>query len=73
MLDVGCWMLDVGCWMLDVGANIGNHSLAFSTLAEKVFSFDPGEKAFNFLSRNINFNELNNVTVLNLGLSNHDQ
>ena len=59
--------------MLDVGANIGNHSLAFSTFAEKVFSFEPGEKAFNLLSRNININQLNNVTVFNFGLSNHDQ
>jgi FkbM family methyltransferase len=59
--------------MLDVGANIGNHSLAFSTFAEKVFSFEPGEKAFNLLSRNISLNQLNNVTVLNFGLSNHGQ
>jgi FkbM family methyltransferase len=66
-------MLSQAHVMLDVGANIGNHSLAFSTFAKKVFSFEPGEKAFNLLSRNIDINQLNNVTVLNFGLSNYDQ
>jgi FkbM family methyltransferase len=53
---------------LDIGANIGNHSLYFSELFEKVYSFEPNKRTFKVLSLNAEL--ANNVTCFNFGISN---
>lgn len=56
--------------VLDVGANIGNHTLMFSRHAQRVLSFEPGQKAFGMLRQNVQANHLAHVSALNFGLSN---
>ncbi len=55
--------------VLDIGANIGNHSLAFSTQAQAVYAFEPLPEVFSVLSQNIAQNDLTNVFANNLALS----
>lgn len=52
---------------VDVGANIGNHSLFFSRIFEKVYSFEPLTEVFKLLE--INASSTNNVIAQNIGLS----
>ena len=52
---------------IDAGANIGNHSLFFSRIFERVFSFEPNKEVFKLLE--INALSVSNITPLNLGLS----
>lgn len=52
---------------IDAGANIGNHSLFFSRIFERVFSFEPNKEVFKLLE--INASSVENVEPLNLGLS----
>ncbi len=52
---------------IDVGANIGNHTLFFSTIFEHVVSFEPNLKTFVILS--LNSQLASNVKVVNAGLS----
>lgn len=54
---------------LDVGANIGNHTLAFSKVCQRIVAFEPGERAYALLSENVGINNLSNVIVVNAGLS----
>lgn len=55
--------------IFDVGANIGNHTLDFSTYAEKVYSFEPVEFIFDVLQQNIKKNNITNVVCINKALS----
>lgn len=57
---------------LDVGANIGNHTLPISACSEVVCSFEPNPEAFKLLQANVIDNELTNVKVFNVGLSEAD-
>jgi FkbM family methyltransferase len=57
--------------VLDVGANIGNHTVAFSKYAKKVYAFEPNQKVFEVL--NLNTKDLNNVEIFNYGASNKKQ
>ena len=52
---------------IDAGANIGNHSLFFSRIFERVFSFEPNKEVFKLLE--INAASVSNVKPFNLGLS----
>ena len=54
--------------VVDIGANIGNHSLAFSKIAKKVYSFEAHPKTFQILK----FNCMNDqkVKLFNIGVSN---
>ena len=45
----------------DIGANIGYHTVAFSRLADHVYSFEPNKKHLELLYKNIS--DCNNVTV----------
>jgi FkbM family methyltransferase len=54
--------------VLDIGANIGTHSLFFSSLASKVYSFEPNKKVFDLLY--LNTKNQKNIQVFNFGLSN---
>lgn len=55
--------------VLDIGANIGNHSLAFSTIAEKVYSFEPTPLTFSVLHKNVVNNNIKNIMTINKGVS----
>lgn len=55
-----------GDTVLDIGANIGYHTLLFSTLVGKtghVFAFEPSPWNFDLLTRNLELNGTSNVTA----------
>ena len=57
--------------ILDIGANIGNHSVFFSTIggAKRVIAFEPVQETFRMLRNNIKINNLDKiVTAYNVGL-----
>jgi FkbM family methyltransferase len=56
---------------IDIGANIGNHSIFFSDIFEKVISFEPNPITYKLLS--VNTFSLDNVHIVNLGLSDTDK
>jgi FkbM family methyltransferase len=51
--------------ILDIGGNIGQMALLFSTLSEKVYTFEPIPELANRLQENITLNQLNNKITLN--------
>lgn len=53
--------------VLDIGANIGNHSLYFSSYFNKCISFEPNPRTFELLK--INSKLVDNVLPVNTGLS----
>lgn len=55
--------------VLDIGANIGNHTLAFATRASQVYSFEPVPRIHALLAANVARNQLCQVQVHNLALS----
>ena len=55
---------------IDVGACIGNHTLAFSKIADKVVSFEPHKQSYWHTLNNIYLNNLENVMLFNLALGN---
>ncbi len=54
---------------LDVGANIGNHSLWFSTRFRRVLAFEPNPTTFRLLEMNVE--GIENVTARRVGLGRH--
>lgn len=56
----------------DVGANIGAHTLVFSKLASQVYAFEPIPTNFNCLAGMVALNDLRNVTLRQVGISDHD-
>jgi FkbM family methyltransferase len=58
--------------ILDVGGNIGNHALAFGQLCNHVWSFEPNPTVHNLLVKNIETNNIKNITALPFGLSDKD-
>jgi FkbM family methyltransferase len=59
--------------VLDIGANIGNHTLAFATVAKHVYAFEPIPAIFELLNTNITQNDLDNVTACNIALSDNTE
>jgi FkbM family methyltransferase len=57
--------------ILDVGANIGNHTVAFSKIAKKVYAFEPNISVFELLK--MNTKKLKNVEVFNFGATDRNQ
>jgi FkbM family methyltransferase len=55
--------------VLDVGANIGNHTVYFSSMFSKVYSFEPNPDAFQLLQFNTRTITKNNIACHNAGLS----
>lgn len=55
--------------VMDVGANIGNHALAFSTVAARVLAFEPLPAVFDILEQNIRQNDLANILAQPFALS----
>lgn len=62
VIQQGC-----GSTALDIGANIGNHSIFFAELFEKVIAFEPNPKTYAVLK--INTGHLKNVVCLMIGAS----
>ena len=54
---------------LDVGANIGNHSLFLSDIFERVIAFEPNPLTRTLLETNLQLNDVENVEVRPVGLS----
>ncbi len=54
--------------IIDIGANIGNHSIAFSKISKKVYSFEAHPRTFEILK--FNTKEYDNIKIFNLGISN---
>jgi FkbM family methyltransferase len=52
---------------LDIGANIGNHSIFFSKIFKKVYSFEPHPKIYPILKYNTK--DIKNIKTYNFGLS----
>jgi len=61
--------IDHNSTVLDIGANIGNHSLYFSSLFSKVYAFEPHPKTYKLLE--FNCCDLN-IDTFNFGLSSED-
>ena len=61
-----------GGTMIDAGACIGNHTLAFSKIADLVISFEPLQQIFLHLSMNLAVNVIKNVVTYNIALSNRN-
>lgn len=53
---------------IDVGANIGLTSILFSSLASKVFSFEPSPSTYKILNENLSRSNITNVKAVNIGL-----
>lgn len=56
---------------IDIGANIGNHSLIFSSIFDSVVAYEPNPRVFNVLKANSDL--INNLKVHNFGCSNTDR
>jgi len=55
---------------LDIGGNIGNHALFFAEHFENVITFEPNPRTFKLLDANADLAD--NVTAMNIGLSDND-
>ena len=66
--------LDVaGRDVLDIGANIGDTSIYFSLMGSKrVIALEPFFRTFKLAAENIRLNQMENIELLNAGLSDHD-
>jgi FkbM family methyltransferase len=67
--------LNPGDTVYDIGANIGCMSLLFSKLCGpegRVLAFEPSAINFGRLTRNIEINKVNNITALQLAVSDED-
>jgi len=54
--------------VLDVGANIGLTAILFSRIAKKVVCFEPSPSTFDYLQRNLQKAQADNVRLFNIGL-----
>jgi FkbM family methyltransferase len=61
--------------IFDVGANIGWYSMNFAKCISgvKLFAFEPMAKTFNYLTRNIELNEISSIEKYNFGFSNEEK
>jgi len=57
--------------IFDIGSNIGQYALWFSTVAQKgkVICYEPDKKNYAFLTFNVLINEISNIEINNIGLS----
>ena len=68
--------INLGDTIIDVGALLGPYTIFFSKLIGdkgKVYSFEPDDKAFDMLKRNIELNNCFNVKLENFALSNKQE
>jgi FkbM family methyltransferase len=58
---------------LDIGANIGNHALIMARHSKKVYCFEPQTDIVNLLKKTINENNIKNMEIFCLGLSDKNE
>ncbi len=63
-------MLNEGDVVLDIGSNIGYYGLLASRKASQVYCFEPLPNNYNILKRNIQRNNIDNITAVQKGISN---
>lgn len=59
--------------IFDIGSNVGMYSLLFANTFNKynkIYSFEPIKKTFNFLEKNIKLNNYSNIEIFNFGFTN---
>ena len=54
--------------VIDIGANIGSHTMILAKLNYSVIAFEPTEKNYYILRKNVCLNNLTNVLIFNMGL-----
>ena len=59
--------------LIDIGANIGFYSILSSHRFEQIYSFEPNERNFKILKKNINKNKLKNIQISNIGLGEKEE
>ena len=59
--------------ILDVGANIGCTSLLFSDLGQQVISFEPLDRTYDLLQKNISLSNKNNIKTLPFALGDENK
>ncbi len=59
-----------GKTFIDVGANAGGYSIRFSSNFEQIIAIEPDSRAFSVLLRNIKLNSIENISPLNISVSN---
>lgn len=57
----------------DIGANIGLTAILFSTLANKVYAFEPSSSTFQILFENLDRNAISNVEAINIGIGEKEE
>ena len=59
--------------LLDVGANIGFYTILLSDKFKEIYSFEPNERNFQILSKNIKKNNINKIKIFNYGLGEKEE
>lgn len=74
-MDMMLRLIKPGYTVLDIGANIGWYSINLAKRIKniKIYAFEPIPKTFNYLTRNIEINEVVDVDKYNFGLSDEDK
>lgn len=57
--------------VVDIGAHVGYYSLLSASMGAKVYAFEPEKQHLNYLTENIKLNKFNNITVLDMAVSDH--
>ncbi len=72
---MACALIKDGDTIFDVGAHIGWYTINFAKRFpnSQIYAFEPIEVTFEFLIKNINRNEIRNVTACNYGCSNKQE
>ncbi|HTI07078.1 MAG TPA: FkbM family methyltransferase [Puia sp.] len=83
IIDTGAWaekdinlfkqLIKPGFTVCDIGANIGHHTVVFSSLAGKdgrVYAFEPQEYIFRLLNTNLLLNDCDNARAFKLAVGN---
>jgi len=58
--------------VVEGGCHIGSHTLKLAYLCKHIYAFEPMPESFDLLNKNLDINNLNNVTVIKKGLSNNN-
>ena len=59
--------------LIDIGANIGFYSILSSNQFNQIYSFEPNERNFKVLKKNIENNKLENIKFFNFGLGDNEE
>lgn len=54
---------------IDIGGHIGTMSIPFSKIYDHVYTFEPVDTNYNFLSENIRINNIDNISSFNMAIS----